>query len=144
QRRDVRNRLVASAQVNTGRVVRVSIGGPFQTWSGIHLLIVCSGAVIPQGVCLEAPAHAVSRAGSLPNAGTMSSRRRSRGRWSAGRRPRIRSAPAGGASRGPGSLLRPAASALCHLGLGHGDSERSEEHTSELQSPYDLVCRLLL
>src|SRR5207248_8625073 len=26
--------------------------------------------------------------------------------------------------------------------LGHGG--RSEEHTSELQSPYDLVCRLLL
>src|SRR5437867_10492628 len=25
--------------------------------------------------------------------------------------------------------------------LGHSD--RSEEHTSELQSPYDLVCRLL-
>src|SRR5437867_8049733 len=25
----------------------------------------------------------------------------------------------------------------------HGDA-RSEEHTSELQSPYDLVCRLLL
>src|SRR5437867_10171166 len=24
------------------------------------------------------------------------------------------------------------------------DSVRSEEHTSELQSPYDLVCRLLL
>src|SRR5207248_9564667 len=24
------------------------------------------------------------------------------------------------------------------------DSQRSEEHTSELQSPYDLVCRLLL
>src|SRR5437867_7322867 len=24
------------------------------------------------------------------------------------------------------------------------DDERSEEHTSELQSPYDLVCRLLL
>src|SRR5207248_9432513 len=24
------------------------------------------------------------------------------------------------------------------------DAERSEEHTSELQSPYDLVCRLLL
>src|SRR5207248_4364467 len=23
------------------------------------------------------------------------------------------------------------------------DAERSEEHTSELQSPYDLVCRLL-
>src|SRR5207248_10965220 len=25
-----------------------------------------------------------------------------------------------------------------------GESRRSEEHTSELQSPYDLVCRLLL
>src|SRR5207248_7274109 len=25
-----------------------------------------------------------------------------------------------------------------------GDGCRSEEHTSELQSPYDLVCRLLL
>src|SRR5437867_10771023 len=25
-----------------------------------------------------------------------------------------------------------------------GREERSEEHTSELQSPYDLVCRLLL
>src|SRR5438094_10142111 len=25
-----------------------------------------------------------------------------------------------------------------------GKSYRSEEHTSELQSPYDLVCRLLL
>src|SRR5437867_4812169 len=24
------------------------------------------------------------------------------------------------------------------------EAERSEEHTSELQSPYDLVCRLLL
>src|SRR5256885_1797952 len=28
----------------------------------------------------------------------------------------------------------------CHLRLGH----RSEEHTSELQSPCNLVCRLLL
>src|SRR5437867_9604460 len=27
---------------------------------------------------------------------------------------------------------------------GRGDEARSEEHTSELQSPYDLVCRLLL
>src|SRR5207248_11353541 len=31
--------------------------------------------------------------------------------------------------------------AVCH---GHCRSVRSEEHTSELQSPYDLVCRLLL
>src|SRR5438094_1090954 len=27
---------------------------------------------------------------------------------------------------------------------GRKDRDRSEEHTSELQSPYDLVCRLLL
>src|SRR5437867_10146472 len=30
------------------------------------------------------------------------------------------------------------------LGLRERASARSEEHTSELQSPYDLVCRLLL
>src|SRR5437867_10340616 len=30
------------------------------------------------------------------------------------------------------------------LGSVGADSVRSEEHTSELQSPYDLVCRLLL
>src|SRR5207248_6597103 len=29
-------------------------------------------------------------------------------------------------------------------GLAGGSIYRSEEHTSELQSPYDLVCRLLL
>src|SRR5207248_10746468 len=29
-------------------------------------------------------------------------------------------------------------------GRGSPHRERSEEHTSELQSPYDLVCRLLL
>src|SRR5438094_4777581 len=28
--------------------------------------------------------------------------------------------------------------------VGRNDDHRSEEHTSELQSPYDLVCRLLL
>src|SRR5207248_10525741 len=33
--------------------------------------------------------------------------------------------------------------AICGWG-GDGPFERSEEHTSELQSPYDLVCRLLL
>src|SRR5437867_7986228 len=30
------------------------------------------------------------------------------------------------------------------IGLRRLDGSRSEEHTSELQSPYDLVCRLLL
>src|SRR5207248_8332110 len=35
--------------------------------------------------------------------------------------------------------------ALCTSGFSFGAfSTRSEEHTSELQSPYDLVCRLLL
>src|SRR5207248_11546133 len=29
-------------------------------------------------------------------------------------------------------------------GRGYREPDRSEEHTSELQSPYDLVCRLLL
>src|SRR5688500_19599476 len=28
--------------------------------------------------------------------------------------------------------------------VGHGPRDRSEEHTSELQSPCNLVCRLLL
>src|SRR5437867_9790821 len=31
-----------------------------------------------------------------------------------------------------------------HVGRLTGAMRRSEEHTSELQSPYDLVCRLLL
>src|SRR5437867_5681215 len=37
---------------------------------------------------------------------------------------------------------------VCHITEGElrfeQDGKRSEEHTSELQSPYDLVCRLLL
>src|SRR6266446_7578110 len=36
---------------------------------------------------------------------------------------------------------------LCHIGkdgLSHAQVVRSEEHTSELQSPCNLVCRLLL
>src|SRR5207248_6625216 len=36
------------------------------------------------------------------------------------------------------------AAALNHLDLFVVRGLRSEEHTSELQSPYDLVCRLLL
>src|SRR5207248_11192037 len=34
--------------------------------------------------------------------------------------------------------------ATCKLDLLAQQLRRSEEHTSELQSPYDLVCRLLL
>src|SRR5207248_10650716 len=33
---------------------------------------------------------------------------------------------------------------IFNSGSSHEDISRSEEHTSELQSPYDLVCRLLL
>src|SRR5207248_8802203 len=51
---------------------------------------------------------------------------------------------AGGLRRRPPDL--PALSTLYdRLGFGQRRQRgRSEEHTSELQSPYDLVCRLLL
>src|SRR5207248_11574025 len=45
--------------------------------------------------------------------------------------------------------VRTVVAAIAEEDLGHGESpravesKRSEEHTSELQSPYDLVCRLL-
>src|SRR5207248_4775635 len=42
-----------------------------------------------------------------------------------------------------GTLL-PGGYAQVHLEVKVSGSRRSEEHTSELQSPYDLVCRLLL
>src|SRR5207248_7233915 len=53
-----------------------------------------------------------------------------------------------GANRGPGgggSKRRGTHNLLFHRG-GQGGIKgcRSEEHTSELQSPYDIVCRLLL
>src|SRR5256885_4992029 len=43
-------------------------------------------------------------------------------------------------------LLRIGVELLQEIALGPriGDAERSEEHTSELQSPCNLVCRLLL
>src|SRR5437867_10019263 len=43
------------------------------------------------------------------------------------------------------TLVRETADAMVNGGLlAAGYDTRSEEHTSELQSPYDLVCRLLL
>src|SRR2546422_6424944 len=48
----------------------------------------------------------------------------------AGRAPDVASHAAGGQSR--------------HSGLDVGESHRSEEHTSELQSRLHIVCRLLL
>src|SRR6202047_5668842 len=41
-----------------------------------------------------------------------------------------------------GTCPVPAARVVAGIGVEFGP--RSEEHTSELQSPYDLVCRLLL
>src|SRR5207248_3565216 len=53
-------------------------------------------------------------------------------------------ASAGGADL-CGSLLQGLGGAAGHGNRGSQFGEaRSEEHTSELQSPYDLVCRLLL
>src|SRR5256885_5659831 len=44
-------------------------------------------------------------------------------------------------------MATPASSSVCSAKVRHPQShldERSEEHTSELQSPCNLVCRLLL
>src|SRR5256885_11046555 len=51
----------------------------------------------------------------------------------------FRSAPSRPRTRSPPSALRSALRLAAHSG-----SRRSEEHTSELQSPCNLVCRLLL
>src|SRR5207248_11767958 len=40
--------------------------------------------------------------------------------------------------------IRSTGTACSIMSDGRPSSNRSEEHTSELQSPYDLVCRLLL
>src|SRR5437867_7189306 len=46
----------------------------------------------------------------------------------------------------PGASSQPARARAAREGSRANDppAKRSEEHTSELQSPYDLVCRLLL
>src|SRR5207248_8347825 len=49
----------------------------------------------------------------------------------------------GGGARSSVVELRDEPARLLDTSLGLGGA-RSEEHTSELQSPYDLVCRLLL
>src|SRR5437867_11870164 len=47
-------------------------------------------------------------------------------------------------SRGPTAARRRQSRAPQASRARGGRAARSEEHTSELQSPYDLVCRLLL
>src|SRR5437867_8059359 len=42
------------------------------------------------------------------------------------------------------SLLTRRVTCGCSIAMTLSETCRSEEHTSELQSPYDLVCRLLL
>src|SRR5207249_11563263 len=80
---------------------------------------------------------------ALPISGT-GRVRRCIGRWSAWGRipcpdPCVPERTLAARQRTPGDLeLRSRAVALLH------PSERSEEHTSELQSRFDLVCRLLL
>src|SRR5205807_8737445 len=58
------------------------------------------------------------------------------GRGAGADQPRIVTAAAWAACRGPASRARAGSAATCW--------PRSEEHTSELQSPCNLVCRLLL
>src|SRR5258708_20450617 len=53
----------------------------------------------------------------------------------------FRSPPAGAT---PGAQFRPAPGPRHTRGFHNRGSRRSEEHTSELQSPDHLVCRLLL
>src|SRR5699024_12407579 len=71
------------------------------------------------------------------------------GKPALGRRPAGARRPAGGGSRAgfhsfpSGSELLPPAAAG-EQPDGGGRTGRSEEHTSELQSRFDLVCRLLL
>src|SRR5207248_10207976 len=64
-------------------------------------------------------------------------------RWPAARSGRPRSATAGRLEATSARLRRPATRIRRCL-PPPPPSRRSEEHTSELQSPYDLVCRLLL
>src|SRR5207248_6607325 len=47
-------------------------------------------------------------------------------------------------SSGPRWRLEGSTRSLRRTGRSGSPRSRSEEHTSELQSPYDLVCRLLL
>src|SRR5207248_7141889 len=56
------------------------------------------------------------------------------------------SAPTGGASLSRSRALksRSTMTARSRTAASSPTASRSEEHTSELQSPYDLVCRLLL
>src|SRR5256885_8439145 len=60
-------------------------------------------------------------------------------------RPELFPLPQGeGQGEGEGSALSQDARVSTHLSLTPPARTRSEEHTSELQSPCNLVCRLLL
>src|SRR3712207_8843908 len=57
---------------------------------------------------------------------------------------RVRRRTADAALGAASARIRRVISALRALGVASGDIQRSEEHTSELQSRQYLVCRLLL
>src|SRR5699024_11960521 len=67
-------------------------------------------------------------------------------RWSPGAHPRCCRGPCGGRGAYDRGRGRADVGAAAGGGAGRGPahSGRSEEHTSELQSRFDLVCRLLL
>src|SRR5207248_7872721 len=57
---------------------------------------------------------------------------------------RFRSSPGSASPRSPAARAAAGGSSAIRIRWGASNGPRSEEHTSELQSPYDLVCRLLL
>src|SRR5207248_11162955 len=87
---------------------------------------------------------------ALPISATGSLRISGRGSWlDAGRPVRADSTlslreDSGVVSYVPGDLTLTVRAGTTLAEISDITSERSEEHTSELQSPYDLVCRLLL
>src|SRR5438046_8618399 len=100
-------------------------------WSALYAPFVGSFVKIPKTISASWPS-AAERLGSSAAAALARNTTRS---------PPVSSpATAGRCSRG----LDGGFSATAHRTLGHHQRGRSEEHTSELQSLTNLVCRLLL
>jgi hypothetical protein len=82
QRRNLRNGMMASAQVNPGRNVRISIGGPSQPGFGAHLPIVCRHIISCKAPRLGSHSHSRHEVGQdrrgAPNALTSRSQRTQR------------------------------------------------------------------
>src|SRR2546426_8675138 len=93
------------------------------------------GGPAGSGVTVVGDGTAADRASAAAPAGPLRARwRRNPSNWTA-------------ASRGEGDAITPwptAGAAAVRVVVRSRKGERSEEHTSELQSPCNLVCRLLL